>query len=1469
VLEQLEDRSVPAALTWDVQSDYFGTQDGISQTRSLRGVAVTSDGQSVIGAFIQGTSTSGLREVDSGILTTNPDTAVIGNFNGSGANPYPGNPVYTGGATGDLEAAVGTTTRPKSVDTDDRGYVYAAFESDPAHSLIIYNSTMTATVATVTGVSITNPTVSVQHIGPNYYAYLKTGTGIVQRYDVTNPASPTIDLTWGTGGIANLQSVPGWSAASVNAIYTDSDGIVYVAGGITVAGRDSVFRIPANGDVSTATRVSLNGAMDLAVFQDKLYVSRYLSTTSSIAVLNKADLSSAGADLTTGFTHTNTNSDSGYSGLAINYRGQIYVADQWYLNVNPTSSYTPPVTSFNPTPSAITGTNILFDRILVSSPLVTPSTVWVDGAWASLPNGTVVDRDPFTLGTQPATIGFDAFADTQAGINAVDTVGTVVVYTGNYTTAITSTKAVTLEPRGMVSLSGNLTLDSNDTLDVRLNGPVAGTQYDQIVVGGTTTLGSANLTGTLGYVPPSSGTNLTIIDGVTPVSGNFAQGSTITIGATAFNILYSSDVVLNIAPVNQAPTAISLSQTSLPENAGVNFLVGLFSTTDPDVGDTFTYTLVSGAGSGNNARFTIPPNTNELRANTSFNYEVNSTFHIRVRSTDSGGLTVDMTFVITVTDVNEAPTDITTTGLSVPENSPNGTVVGSVTGVDPDTSAPFNTLTYSLTNNAGGRFAINSSNGTVTVANGALLDYETNTSHTITVQVTDGGTPGLSYSKNFLVIVTNVNEAPTNITINPSSLPENAGANHLVGTFTTTDPDAGDSFTYSLRSGTGDTDNGSFTIVGDKLYANTSFDFETKSSYSIRVRSTDSGGLFIARVFTITVTDVNETPTNTVPGVQTVNEDTPLAFTGANSISVNNLDGASATVKLTVLKGTLTVSLAGGATISAGANGSATLTLSGNETKINAALATLTFLGIADYNGSDTLTVFSKDVDGDTDTDTVAITINPVSDIVNDNLLLNSINPITANLITGTNGASADTFSNPGRTLTSVTQPNKGTVTFLANGTITYTPFFAFTGTDTFTYTVTSAGTTETGTVTVGPPSQSTFLTASGVSGAAVKQFSVSALGTPATQTALSFTLTGASRVAYGDVNGDGVEDIIVGSVTGTTSIVRIYNGKTAALMNSFTPFIAGSVSGIFVAAGDVNGDGKADVTVTNGSLGLGANSDTRVYDGAYLASGKVVVSASVGGTVAAQGRLRDFYAFTNATGSSGNGNTFTPNTGATVAMGDFNGDGLADIVVGVAGGNAAGSTGRVLVFDSKVLFGSNAVTAYPNPNVDLVVYNPGSTTGVFVAAGDINGDGRADLVTSPVSGGPNIRVFTFAAGSKALPTSSYATFTNSGGVITTTTLGGTAPILAADFYVGAASNVGVRIATRDLNGDGYAEIVYTFGASQPGYESTYVGAIDGNSLRTAFASTPYQQKLAPPPGSDFKLLDAAYAGSGFGAYVA
>jgi hypothetical protein len=93
---------------------------------------------------------------------------------------------------------------------------------------------------------------------------------------------------------------------------------------------------------------------------------------------------------------------------------------------------------------------------------------------------------------------------------------------------------------------------------------------------------------------------------------------------------------------------------------------------------------------------------------------------------------------------------------------------------------------------------------------------------------------------------------------------ENQPEGTLVGLFSTDDPDHNDTHVYDLVDGSGSQDNPSFQIAGNALYAIGSFDFETKSSYNIRVRSTDAKGLKKRKSFTIEVTDAFR------PGVETL-----------------------------------------------------------------------------------------------------------------------------------------------------------------------------------------------------------------------------------------------------------------------------------------------------------------------------------------------------------------------------------------------------------------------------------------------------------------------------------------------------------------------------------------------------------------------------------------------------------------------
>jgi hypothetical protein len=125
----------------------------------------------------------------------------------------------------------------------------------------------------------------------------------------------------------------------------------------------------------------------------------------------------------------------------------------------------------------------------------------------------------------------------------------------------------------------------------------------------------------------------------------------------------------------------------------------------------------------------------------------------------------------------------------------------------------------------------------------------------VTIEATNGGGTD---SKTLVITVGAANSAPTDIGLTATSIAENNAVDAVVGILSTSDDDSGDTFTYSLVPGLGINDNASFIISGNQLQARAAFDFETKSSYLIRVRTTDLGGATFEKEFPITVTDVVE-----------------------------------------------------------------------------------------------------------------------------------------------------------------------------------------------------------------------------------------------------------------------------------------------------------------------------------------------------------------------------------------------------------------------------------------------------------------------------------------------------------------------------------------------------------------------------------------------------------------------------------
>ncbi|MBD2692064.1 DUF4347 domain-containing protein [Anabaena catenula] len=129
------------------------------------------------------------------------------------------------------------------------------------------------------------------------------------------------------------------------------------------------------------------------------------------------------------------------------------------------------------------------------------------------------------------------------------------------------------------------------------------------------------------------------------------------------------------------------------------------------------------------------------------------------------------------------------------------------------------------------------------------------------------------------------NQAPTNLTLSNSNIAENQPIATVVGNFTTTDPDIGNTFTYSLVSGTGSTNNSLFTISGTQLKTQASFNFEAKNSYSIRVRTQDQDGLFYEKQLTIIINNIAE---NAIIGTAANN----ILNGTANADRIDGLDGS-------------------------------------------------------------------------------------------------------------------------------------------------------------------------------------------------------------------------------------------------------------------------------------------------------------------------------------------------------------------------------------------------------------------------------------------------------------------------------------------------------------------------------------------------------------------------------------------------
>jgi FG-GAP-like repeat/FG-GAP repeat len=245
---------------------------------------------------------------------------------------------------------------------------------------------------------------------------------------------------------------------------------------------------------------------------------------------------------------------------------------------------------------------------------------------------------------------------------------------------------------------------------------------------------------------------------------------------------------------------------------------------------------------------------------------------------------------------------------------------------------------------------------------------------------------------------------------------------------------------------------------------------------------------------------------------------------------------------------------------------------------------------------------------------------------------------------------------------------------------------------------------------------------------------------------------SGGVRVAVGDVNGDLTPDIITAPGRGAAPLIKVFDGRTGALARAFLAYPSSVTTGVFVAAGDVNGDGFADIIT---APDRGAVPLVSVFNGRTGAL------------------IRAFIAF--SPGFRG---------GLHVAAGLVNADKFAEIIVAPAGFGPP----IVETFDGRTGAVAGAFLAYP----------PTLRNGVWLATGDVNADGLDDIITGPNGPAPPL-VRTFdAGGNPVLTFRAFQAFQPNG------------------ISDGLVMSGGARVAAVDVNRDGVPEIIVAQGPGSP-----------------------------------------------------
>jgi len=387
------------------------------------------------------------------------------------------------------------------------------------------------------------------------------------------------------------------------------------------------------------------------------------------------------------------------------------------------------------------------------------------------------------------------------------------------------------------------------------------------------------------------------ITGVVSVAGTIDAevSSSHTITAQAISTRSGSTTAIIAIQINDidefnitTPVDTDATVNEILENATIGSATGVTAFAfDNDVTDGVSYSLTNDA----NGRFTIDAATGVVTLVSALDAETASSHTVTIRASSDDLSFNEADFVIKVIDADEFPlstvTDLDPTTNSVDENSAIGTRTGIIAfATDPDLD---DDVSYSLTNDANGRFAIDASTGIVTVS--AVLDAETTSSHTITVQAisTRSGTT----SADFLISVNDLSEFAVSPVVdsyvNANEILENASIGSATGiTASAFDSDATDGVSYSLTNDA----NGRFTIdaATGVVTLVSALDAETASSHTVTIRASSDDSSFNEGDFVISVLDVDEFPLTSVtdldPTTNTVDENSAIGtLTGISAFA--------------------------------------------------------------------------------------------------------------------------------------------------------------------------------------------------------------------------------------------------------------------------------------------------------------------------------------------------------------------------------------------------------------------------------------------------------------------------------------------------------------------------------------------------------------------------------------------------------